>query len=65
MPADILPFRAQIASPAWPIDAAIRPLLLVWWAKCPAMSEDEASYYRASIDKALADLFALSRSDKL
>jgi hypothetical protein len=65
MPDDILLVYALIASPMSPIEVALRPLLLAWWRQCPTLSENEASDYRASIDKALAELFALSRSDKL
>lgn len=65
MPADILPLRAQIASPASPMDRVIRPLLLMWQAKLPHMSADEAEFYRDGLYKAMGDLQVLSRSGDL
>jgi hypothetical protein len=65
MPADILPFRAQIASPASPMDGVIRPLLLMWQARLPHMDDDEANFYKDGLYKAMGDLQALFRSGDL
>lgn len=65
MPDDILPLRAQIASPVSAMDYAIRLLLLMWQDQLPLMSGDEASFYRDGLYKAMGDLQALCRSGDL